>query len=103
MAKLKLIPSPTFKFTVEIPVAGARVAPVEFVFKHRTKDQLTAFMAAREEKSDVETVMEFAQGWDLDEPFNAQAVSDLLQNYIGAPVAIYQAYIAELTRAKLGN
>ena len=40
MGKFKLVAEPTFKATVNIPVAGGDSEPVEFTFKHRTKDQL---------------------------------------------------------------
>lgn len=103
MAKLTLNPAPTFKAKVGIPVAGGEPVDVEFVFKHRTKDELDAFIESRKGKSDKETLLEMASGWELDDPFSAESVERLLQNYAGAGLAIYKAYIAELYGARIKN
>ena len=38
-------------------------------------------------------------GWELDDPFNAESVELLLQNYIGAAVATYRTYLSALVEA----
>lgn len=103
MAGLTLKANPTFKFKVGIPVPGAAPVPVEFVFKHRTKSQLEAFIDSRAEKTDIESVMEMVCGWDLEEAFDEEGVTLLLENYAGAALAIYLAYIEELLQAKRKN
>lgn len=102
MAKLTLNAAPTFKAKVGILVPGSdEPAEVEFVFKHRTKDALEAWM--NEPGEDLKKVMEMASGWDLPEKFTEANVSKLLQNYFGAAAAIVTAYINELMKAKTGN
>ena len=110
MAKLQLAVNPTFKVKVAIPVAGSASIDVEFVFKHRTKDALEAFVKAREGKSDVDTLKEMAAGWDVEgedlgktADFNDDNIATFFQNYFGAPVAIYEAYLGELVKAKAKN
>jgi Phage tail assembly chaperone len=103
MAKLQLVAHPTFSAQVAIPVAGGAPVAVEFIFKHRTKTELDAFIASRADKSNAETLLDMVQGWNLDEPFNAANVDLLLENYIGTAVVAYHAYVDELVKTKLKN
>ena len=103
MAKFKLIADPTFVSKVPIPVAGEAPIEIKFTFKHRTKDELEQFAKDRINKSDVETVMEMATGWELDDEFNADNVQMLLQNRIGSGLAAYNVYLSELYKHKQGN
>lgn len=103
MSKLKLVANPTFKAKVGIPVAGGEPVEVELIFKHRTKKDLEAFIASREGKDDTDTFMEMVEGWNLDEPFNRENAETLLQNYIGAALEIFRAYLDELVKAKQKN
>lgn len=101
MAKLSLKANPTFKAKVGIPVAGGEAVEVEFTFKHRTRDDLNAWL--KESKDDVTGILEMAEGWDLAEPFDKENVELLVQNYIGAPKALIEKYLDELYQAKLKN
>jgi hypothetical protein len=103
MGKLTINAAPTFKATVGIPIPGAAAERVEFTFKHRTKDQLNEFIATRGEKTDAESFMEMVAAWDFAEEFNRASVETMLQNYMGAAVATYRAYVDELTQAKAKN
>lgn len=103
MATLKLNPDPQFKASVDIPVAGGKPSPVEFVFKHRTVSQLDEFVRSREDVKDIDTVMDLAAGWNLTDEFNRENVETLLQNYGGAAMAIYNTYIEELVGARRKN
>lgn len=102
-AKLTLTPAPTFRAKVGIPVAGGSPVPVEFVFKHRSKSALDAFIKSRAGADDVDSVCEMVEGWNLDEPFDRNGVAALLDNYGGAALAIYEAYVDELLAAKRKN
>jgi hypothetical protein len=76
MPKLVLKSNPTFKATVVVPIAGDPAGGnVVFEFKHRRKKELAEFMTTRAGKTDLETVMDCACGWDLEEPFNADTVN----------------------------
>ena len=103
MAKLKLVANPTFTAKIGIPVAGGDPVDVVFTFRHRTKTQLDEFVRTRADKPDADSVMEMASAWDLEDPFNRENVELLLENYIGAALAIFRGYVDQLVQAKLGN
>lgn len=103
MARLSIVAAPTFKAKVAIPVAGAEPVEVEFTFKHRTKAGLQEFVESRAGKSDAETLLDMVTGWEFEEELNESNAKTMLQNYIAAPVAIYQAYVNELVLAKAKN
>lgn len=103
MGKLKLSVAPTFKAKVDIPVAGDMPAAVEFVFKHRTRTEMEQFMLERDGKPDIDIVLAMASDWDLDEPFDKEHVTELLENYMGASLAIYKTYIEQLVYNKPKN
>lgn len=103
MAKLTIKAAPTFSAKVGIPQAGAEPVEMVFVFKHRTKAELQEFMASREGKPDAESFVSMVESWDFDEPMTPENVETMLQNYIGAGLAVYVAYIGELTKAKAKN
>ena len=103
MAKLVLQPNPQFKGAVEIPCAGESPATVEFTFIHRTKSALDEFIKTRVGVDDVESFMAMVSGWDLKEEFNADNVALLLENYISAAQATFQAYVRLLVEGKSKN
>lgn len=131
MAKLTLKAPPTFKGKVQIPVAGGAAMEVVLDFKHRTREELDLHLAAARARvappvaaapvegqdapveapkrreitmdDEVADVMDVATGWDLDEPFNAENVRTMLNNYHRASWAIGMAYMVELTQAREGN
>jgi hypothetical protein len=103
MAKLKLNPSPTFKKSVDIPVAGDEPAQVLFTFKHMNKDALEKFIDSLDKRTDEESVLLMAEGWDLEDEFNLESAKTLCSNYIGAGLAIFLAFREELTKARTKN
>lgn len=103
MAKLTIKAAPTFTAKVGIPQAGAEPVEVAFVFKHKTKDELQEFMGSREGKTDCQSFLEIVDSWDFEGPMTPETVETMLQNYIGAGLAVYLGYIAELTKAKAKN
>ena len=102
-AKLKLCPDPTFKAYVQVPVPGAGTAPVQFTFKHRSREQVLAWLEEDKEAGDVPTVKAVAIGWDLDDEFNDENIAKLCSNYAGAGFAIVQTYLDELRGARAKN
>lgn len=103
MAKLSLKASPTFKAKVSIPVAGGDALEVEFTFKHRTKQQAEDFVQTFKGRSEVEIFMDIVEGWDFEEPYNAENVAELLQNHRAADRAVFRVYQEELLQHKLKN
>ena len=103
MAKLQLKAAPTFSAEVGIPLHGGGTSEVVLTFKHRTMEEMDAFIKDRATKSDVESFMDMVAGWDLEDPFTEESVKTLLQNYNGAALAAFKKYIDELVQARLGN
>ena len=105
MAKLKLNPAATFNHVVHIPVAGAEPAAVQIAYKWANNKRVKAFSERmlKEKITDQEGIMEIVAGWDLDEPFNAENVGLLLENYPLAGVRIIEGYYEEVYNARSGN
>lgn len=100
MAKFKLQPEPTFKRKVSIPLPGdVKAGEIEFVFKFRSRDELTEFYKRMTEQDRVEAVMEMATGWDLSDEFNVANVKILDETFIGALERVVEAYWEEHTKA----
>lgn len=102
-AKLSLTANPTFKAVVEIPIPGAEAAQVEFVFKGRTRTELSELLKGLADKDDADTLMDIACGWELSDPFDKGNIDKMNENYIGAASAVIKKYLSELTAARLGN
>ena len=108
MAKLKLIPDPTFEAKVAVPVPGAGTVDVKFTFKHRTRDELQRFLAetasdAESKMDDVQLVMACACGWELADTFDEKNVGEFVRQYIAGPASVYETYTAEMIGARLKN
>lgn len=101
--KFNLSANPTFKAKAAIPVPGGKPADIEFTFKHRSKDALKEFMDDMKEKEDVDLLQDLVSGWDIDDPFNAESLEKMIQNYPGSALAIYQAYMVEMSGARAKN
>lgn len=93
--KFKLVPDPTFEWSVPIPVAGAKPVPVTFVFKHRDRDAYKAFIESLSEMDDEAIFKSLVVGWELEDEFNDENISKLLNNYHGACRVILDEYIKE--------
>ena len=109
MAKSRLTFSvaPTFKATVGIPIPGQKeTVGVEFTFRHRTKSDLKTWRAETDLDEDgitVDLIKDMASGWDLEDAFDDESISKMLEIYPGSGIAIYVRYMQELQDAKLGN
>lgn len=103
MAKLKLNPEPTFKAKVGIPVPGSRPAEVLFTFKHRTRDEVIAWVEGSRDATDVDSVLDVVVGWELEDEFNRENVERLCNNYPGSGLVIISAYLDELRGARVKN
>ena len=104
MASFSLVPDPTFKAKVEIPIPGKKAQKIEFTFKWRDSDDFKAFMdSLGNHEHDTDAVMEFATGWELADAFNRENVDKLVKNYLGSARALITAYIQENAGARLGN
>ena len=103
MAKFKLDVKPTFKTKVQMPIHGGDTVELEFEFKHRTKDEFSAWMKGLDKRADVDVLEDVLVGWNLDDPCTRDSMSLLCQNFVGAPREIVNAYVEELMQARRKN
>lgn len=104
MATFSLVPEPTFKAKVAIPIPGKKPQNIEFTFKWRDGDALKEFVDALGNfDTDTDAAMEFATGWDLADAFSRENVEKLIKNYPGAAKALVTTYLGENAGARLGN
>lgn len=108
--KIKLVPDPTFTAAVPVPVAGEGAVDTQFTFKHRTREEMQAFLkrvntpdGEEGALTDVELVMECASGWELADAFTEANVKEFVAQYIGGPTAVFETYVAEMAGARLKN
>ena len=108
MAKLKLVPNPTFEAKVAVPVPGEGTVDVKFTFKHRARDEMQRFLAetahdAESKMDDVQLVMACASNWELADTFDEKNVGEFVRQYICGPAAVYETYCAEMIGARRKN
>lgn len=101
--KFKLEAAPTFKAKADIPVHGGEAVPVEFEFKHRTRDEMAKWLETSAGRSDVDSLLDVLVGWELSDSFGKESIERLVQNYCGAAPAIVARYVDELIQARRGN
>lgn len=102
-------PAPTFTAPVPLSRPGLAVPiEVQFIFKHKNRVEMVAWVAKAEGRSDdVQILGDVIEGWSglLDAqgkevPYSVTALSRLLTNYAPARGEIFRAYLSELTEAK---
>jgi len=103
MAKLSITQDPTFSAKVGIPRAGKPPVDVTCEFKFRTRTEFNALLETHKNSNDVDYLMEFVVGWDVDAEFSKDNLRTFLENYGGAATAIASKYTEELLPVKLGN
>jgi hypothetical protein len=110
--KLCINPSPTFEANVHMAVPGGQVAVLRLRFKHKTREELKAWMARFDgEAKDHELLDEVIADWpggpvnsdDSPIPYSAAELARLCSQYPGSALAIHQTYISELTDARVKN
>lgn len=101
-AKFKLVPNPTFQASVSIPVPGGETGTLNITFKHRPLKELTA-LELEEGKTIPSLLVDLIDGWALPEPFSAENLDTLLNNYPQAGQAIMKTYYEELLGAREKN
>ena len=110
MGRFALVPASSFKAPVAIHTPGEKPIKIGFNFRHRTRDALdTMFkdMAARAEKGevldDLEMIKLVATGWELEDEFNDENITLLIQHHLGSPKAIFETYLEELAGGRAKN
>ena len=114
--KFTLTPNPTFMVTAIIPRAGEEDGKVLFTFKHKRRSEIEMLekdlregMSADHEakkagtSSMVKFIMDIATDWDLEDAFNIENVTEMLENYPRAFDAISLAFTRELMAIREKN
>lgn len=108
--KITLVQEPTFRAKVPVPVHGVGTVDTEFTFKHRTREQMQAFVkrvntpdGEEGALTDVQLVMECACGWELADAFTEENVKTFASEYIEGPAAVFETYVQEMAGARLKN
>lgn len=131
MVKIRLGARPkTFAHTVTVPMPEGGSASVQMQYRYRTRSEFGAFVdslvrsagapapasqgdadvqfslrqalqATRDTNADY--ILQIADGWNLDEPFDRPSVVQLCDELPGAAFAIIDAYRGALTEGRLGN
>lgn len=95
----EIVASPTFEATAEVPTPGGEPRPLRLVFKHKTRDDASAFMERKPQEGDTDgsVLDEIVADWkNVKEKYSAENMTTLCQNFPGAPEAIILAYYTEL-------
>ncbi|MDH0519983.1 phage tail assembly chaperone [Achromobacter xylosoxidans] len=101
-----LTPPATFAATVDIPRPGTEPAKLRLTFRHKTKEDLNAWLASGTDvESDAEWLGVIVAGWEgVSTDFSPQALALLVSNYHRPAVeAIVDKYLSELTEFRRGN
>jgi hypothetical protein len=99
----KLIPDQLFTATVLIPNGDAPL-PLKLKFIRKSKEDVNAWIAAVDGRPIQDSLTEVINGWiDVDTPYTASALVDLLENYTGAGAAILKGYYIALSEAARKN
>jgi hypothetical protein len=107
---LKLVPNPTFKLDVNIPLPTGNVAKIKLEYKHLGRAALEDWLksTADEEgnvlRKDHEALGEVIVDWSgVDEKFSQENLEQLLDSYPSAGRAMINAYLPAILEGKTKN
>ena len=103
-----LQPKPTFTKEVVLNIPGGGEGKFKGIFQHKPKDELQAFFDSitntEKPRADLDAVLDVLVGWEgVDQKFSKENVEILLENYVGAHIAILNAYSTGYFEAKEKN
>lgn len=99
----KLKPDATFTATVLIP-NGDQPLPLKLKFRRKRKEDVAAWIESAAGRADTDTLGEVIDGWiEVDTPYSAEALAELLAAYSGAGMAIFGGYLRALSEAERKN
>lgn len=104
MAKMKLKTVKRlndFWLPVEFVLPDGNVAEFKFKVRHLTSDELKEITGR--EQDDIQFIMSIASGWDLDDEFNEEGVTELVKTYPAAVLAMMGDYMKALAGQRVKN
>lgn len=104
MAKFKLTigAMPDFKLPVKFKLPDGNEASIVFTVKHKKSSEIQE-LYSRESMKDFEFIKEIATNWDLEEEFNEENVSVLVDYYPAAALALMGSYLGALAGQRVKN
>ncbi|MEF8746655.1 MAG: phage tail assembly chaperone [Candidatus Accumulibacter propinquus] len=100
----KLEPNPTFWATVEIHVPGQGKGRLEVEFRYLDRVARQTYFESLTGKTNLDALTEIVVDWrEIDAPFTADNLGRLLDAYAGAAMALYDAYVKEISGAAEKN
>lgn len=100
-------PNPTFPATVQITVPGGTSQPLAVVFKHKTTEELAAFLAPGPGKSNAAMLADMIASVDIAAKQDGESDADFLAyicgKYPAAASDMLRTYLRELTESKVKN
>lgn len=122
--KFKIAQNPTFKKEVSIPRIGADPVKIEFEFRYLARKELAKLYQKWQEETtklidaDYSNLIEITEaeiqlqvdqlkdiliGWDFDDEFSDEAISELVETSVHATRVVMDAYAETYAEVKLGN
>lgn len=90
----------------KIPVHGSKPVEVDLLFVHMGREALGEFVK-QSDRTDLQTVQAIVRGWKPEQfdgaEFGEDSLKSLCDQYMGSALAIYEAWLLELTQARRGN
>jgi len=107
----RITPNPTFAVTVKVPVIGQEAPSLlKLVFRRKSREELVAWVDRARAGATRAMLCEVIAGWEEVEddagnpvPYSEEGMSALLGDYPDAPLAIFNAYIAQLPEFREKN
>lgn len=107
----RINPAPTFRAKVPLTVPGEdKRGLVEFVFRHKTRQQFAAWWEAIEGRKDADILADVVAGWEdvIDEqgepvPYSPEALALLIDRFPASAAEILLAYRRGLWESREKN
>lgn len=107
---IRLTPTPTFKARVRFTQPGADDAIVEFEFRHKAPQALSAWLEASRERPVADALAEAIVGWSgvidesgADVPFSVDALAAFCAGHSPRAAELLAGYLRELTESRQKN
>lgn len=100
----KLKANPTFVRAVVLRSLDGEECTLRLVMRHRRRTELKAFIEGLPGRPDEDVVADIVAGWeDVDTPFSAEALRELLEEWACTPARVWEEYQAAYQEAARKN
>ena len=106
MTTISLKAPESFWGKAKIAMHGGQLVEVDLLYAHMGRDALTEFIKAPS-RTDLQTLQAVLRDWKPEQfggaEFCEASLVALCDQYMGAALSIYEAWLLSLTQARLGN